>query len=68
MSPERLSGTLPLLDLGVESIEAAEILRELEERLQVKIPPTAVFDFPTIDELAKQLAQLGKAIVDKQPH
>jgi surfactin synthase thioesterase subunit/acyl carrier protein len=45
----------PLVDLGVDSLIALELRAQLEDGLRVDLQPTAVFDHPTLAELARAL-------------
>jgi acyl-CoA synthetase (AMP-forming)/AMP-acid ligase II/acyl carrier protein len=54
---ERLAAT-PFAELGVDSMTAIELNQELEEGLQVKIPPVAAWDHPTPESLSHYLAGL----------
>ncbi len=45
-------------ELGVDSMTAIELSQELEDSLQVKIPPTAAWDHPTPASLSHCLAEL----------
>lgn len=45
----------PLLSAGIDSIGAVELRRELQQLVGVNLPPTIVFDYPTIAELTDYL-------------
>ena len=47
-----------LLNYGMDSVNAIMLVGDLEDRLGAKLPPTLVWDFPTIDGL------VGKLIVE----
>ncbi len=47
----------PLTRLGIDSTEAVVISGELQEWLSRRIPPTVVWDHPTIDSLAEHLGE-----------
>lgn len=54
-------GTLPdprrsLFELGIDSLMAVELKRTLERDLEVQLPSTIVFDYPSIQDLAAHLA------------
>ncbi len=46
----------PFIDLGLSSLDAVEITSDLSRYLQRELSPTAIYQYPTISELAKQLA------------
>ena len=45
-------------DLGMDSLMAIELRNRLETNLGISIPSTAIFEYPTIGDLAEYLAQL----------
>ena len=45
----------PRQDAGVDSLAAAQLAHELGEEFGVELPPTLLFDHPTIEALAKHL-------------
>jgi len=51
-----LNSTTPFAELSVDSLTAIELNQELEEALQIKIPPVAAWDHPTPSSLARFLA------------
>jgi acyl carrier protein len=56
-APEEVDPELPFATLGLDSTVAVSISGELEERLGIRIDPTAVFEYPTIRRLAGHLAE-----------
>ncbi|WP_157882434.1 type I polyketide synthase, partial [Streptomyces silvensis] len=52
---------LPLASLGLDSKQAVAVLAELSARTGREIPPTVVFDHPTIRAIAAHLARTGTA-------
>ncbi len=52
-----LNSNTPFAELGVDSLTAIELNQELEESLQLKIPPVAAWDYPTPATLANYLAE-----------
>lgn len=53
-----LQSSTPFAELGVDSLTAIELSQELEEALQLKIPPAAAWDHPTPAALAQFLAEM----------
>lgn len=45
----------PLTEYGLDSIAALTIAGELEERFSIELPPTLLWDHPTIDHIAGHL-------------
>jgi acyl carrier protein len=55
-SPRMVDPTKPFTVLGVDSTEAVVISGELQDWLGRRVPPTIVWDHPSIDAVAKHLA------------
>ena len=47
---------LPFVDYGLDSVQAVSIVGDLETWLGRSLSPTLIWDFPTIEDLAKHLA------------
>ncbi|MER5219334.1 acyl carrier protein [Streptomyces flaveus] len=43
-------------EYGLDSIAVVAFAAELEEQLGIAVDPTAIWDYPTVSELAKHLA------------
>ena len=56
MEPSRVDRQLPLAQLGFDSLTSVMLTGELSERVGRRLPPTLIWDHPTIDALAKFLA------------
>ncbi len=54
-----------LTDYGLNSIEAVNLSGELENFLERRLPPTLLWDYPTLAELAKHLAEICQISTDK---
>ena len=48
---------VPLMSTGLDSLSAVEFVNALSTRLSVDVPPTALFDHPTLDSIASFLAR-----------
>ena len=48
---------LELLDQGLDSMSATEMLRQLEEEYGIEIEPDVLFEHPFIDQFAEQIEQ-----------
>ena len=47
--------TQPLVAAGIDSLGAVELRNNLEERMGCQLPPTLLFDYPTVSDLAGYL-------------
>ena len=54
--PDEVDTRRPLAGFGIGSLQAVRLAAELEEWLGRKLSPTLVYDYPTIDALARFLA------------
>ncbi|MGE0533423.1 MAG: type I polyketide synthase [Pirellulales bacterium] len=54
-----LDATRPLVDMGLDSLLAIELVGALRSTTGRGLPATLVFDYPTIDALAERLTQLA---------
>jgi acyl transferase domain-containing protein/acyl carrier protein len=61
LDAERIDPTCPFHDFGMTSSDAISLSGELEERLERRLPPTLLYDHPTIDALSAALAAPGDA-------
>ena len=50
-----VSGSAPLISVGLDSLAAIDIVQRLSEESGLEISPTALFDHPTLDSLARCL-------------
>jgi iturin family lipopeptide synthetase A len=46
----------PFAEMGIESLQAVHIVSSLNAALNLELPPTIVFDYPTVQKLAGYLA------------
>ena len=54
---ESLDPSAPLTDYGLASIQAVSLVGDLEEWLGRKLPATLLWDYPTLDAIAAELAR-----------
>jgi acyl carrier protein len=52
IDPDSLDSEQPLSDIGLDSLRAVELTERLQATLNISLPTTLVFDYPTIDALA----------------
>jgi acyl carrier protein len=55
LQPEAISATTPLSQYGLDSIDAVTLAGDLEEWLTLQLPSTLLWDYPTIEEIARYL-------------
>jgi acyl carrier protein len=53
----RIDSTRRFGSMGVDSLMAVEIARRVTETLGIRLPVTAIFNFPTLELLAKEAAR-----------
>lgn len=56
--PDRIDPRADFDSFGLDSPAAVGMVVELEEWLQHEVPPSALFEHPSIEQLASHLAQL----------
>lgn len=59
--PEQIDVTVPFENFALDSVTAVGLTGELEEWLGRNVDPMAVYDYPTIEALAKHLAENSTA-------
>jgi polyketide synthase PksN len=52
LTSEPIDHDRPLFDAGLDSLGILDLIEQLEQRFAVKVPPTLLYDYPTIRELA----------------
>ncbi len=61
LDPDEVNVREPFSDYGLDSRTAVALSGDLERWLGMKIPPTLVWDFPTIESASKHLAEASLA-------
>lgn len=57
IDPEEIDTSVPYERYGMDSVAAVEITGDLEKVLGVKLLPTLMYDYPTIDAFSEHLAR-----------
>ncbi len=52
-----LQPTTPFVELGIDSLSAVEISQELDQVLELELPPMVIWSFPTCEALAVYLTE-----------
>ena len=61
-----VSGNEALVDVGIDSLSAVELVSTLGHELNTEIEPTVLFDYPTINDLGNYLAAQIESSTDKR--
>jgi acyl carrier protein len=56
-TPDQVDIRAPFASYGLKSIDAVHLVGNLEEWLNVSLSPLLIWDYPTIQDLAKYLAR-----------
>lgn len=56
--PPGVAPDAPLMDAGLDSLGAVELRSSLESKLQVQLPATVVFDYPSITDLTRYVTSV----------
>ena len=59
LAGEEIDGDRSLLEYSLSSVSATILVGDLEDRLGLELPPTLVWDHPTVNGLAEHLAGLN---------
>lgn len=57
IAPADIDARQPFSSYGLGSIQAVSLIGELEDRLGRTLPPTLLWDYPTIEEVVKYLTE-----------
>ena len=55
----KINNKSPFMDMGLDSLASTQMVKTVNEKYSVDLPPTALFDFPTIAALASHLSELA---------
>lgn len=58
----RLDADAPFTRYGLNSLDAVTMVMDLEEQLGIELPPTLLWDYPTINKCAAHLAAMGSEV------
>lgn len=53
MPADDIDGQTPLTDYGLDSMNAMELVGEIEAKFDIQLDPTLLWEVPTIDELVE---------------
>ena len=48
----------PLMDAGIDSLAASELVQQLSDEFQVELPATLLFDHPSVASISSHLTGL----------
>lgn len=60
LSPEEIDPNKPFVELGLDSMSAVSLSGDLEMMLGVDLPPTLLWEYPTINALVSYVWPLWK--------
>ena len=52
-----MAADAPLMSAGLDSISGTEFTNTLAQQFEVELPPTLLFDYPTIESMAGFIAE-----------
>ena len=64
---EEISTDASLLNYGMDSVNAIMLVGDLESQLNLRLPPTLVWDHPTIDALTEMIVSEALPATDLRP-
>ena len=57
LDPRSVESNQAFLSYGMDSVQAMTMVGDLEVHLKRRLPPTLVWDYPTIDALVKHMSE-----------
>ncbi|WP_348918718.1 beta-ketoacyl synthase N-terminal-like domain-containing protein, partial [Adonisia turfae] len=57
LAPDAINLDRSLLSLGLDSLKAVELLEKIGAKFRLSLPPTLLFEYPTLAQLVTHLAQ-----------
>lgn len=55
ISPTTVEPTVPLAEMGVDSVHAVSLVGEIEAHFDIDADPTMIFDYPTLVHIAEYI-------------
>ena len=52
-----MAADAPLMSAGLDSIAGTEFTNTLAQKFEIELPPTLLFDYPTIESMAGFIAE-----------
>ncbi len=67
MAPADVKLDQPFVEMGLDSIIGVEWMKEINQRLHLELPTTALYDLPTIEQLADHIAGIRRGVGGTAP-
>lgn len=61
LNPARIDITIPFDRYGIDSAAAIVLVGDLKDWLEIDLEPTLIYDYPSIEELARHLSDSIRA-------
>lgn len=68
LDPQQIEPQKEFTDYGLNSLEAVSLSGELENFLGRRLPPTLLWDYPTLETLVEYLTTHSPSLPQKHPH
>ena len=62
-----MAADAPLMSAGLDSISGTEFTNTLAKQFEIELPPTFLFDYPTIESMAGFIAETLSLIHISEP-